>query len=76
MIQGKKKMLLWRQRFTRYDCVIDPFPLVWIINFFISEISSVLSILLERERWHTAFLGNKINDFQCNPTCFYFEKLK
>ena len=22
------------------------------------------------------FLGNKINDFLRNPTCFYFEKLK
>ena len=33
------------------------------MNFFISEISSVLWILRERERWHSAFFwGNKINE--------------
>ena len=78
---GQKRKCCYRQiecqRFTQYDCVRlrDPFSLAWIVNFFISEISSVLWILCEHERWHTA-LGNKINDFPCNPTCFYFEKLK
>ena len=54
-ILAKTEMWLWYQNFIPYEYVIDPFALAWIVNFFSSEISSILWILRKHKRWHAAF---------------------
>ena len=70
-------MPLWHQRFTRYDCVIDPFSLAWIVNFFTSGVSSSFHQFLNNSAtfWKWLLVMDKLTNF-CRYFCIFMNKLR